>query len=192
MNTAGDAADQVMRESIQITEASIRLAGMGAKNLAALLLALAHDQQKMKGKTSLQRLLKDGRELKVCRLKTKDLAQFHQEAKRYGVLYTPIIDKKSNDGICDLMIRAEDVSKINHILDRMGYLIQADPSDKKAIDEKKNPVLENSLSKQAHTSEPNLSTTTKATERPSVKSRLQAAKTAAMSEQVKPSKELTR
>ena len=49
MNTGGDAADLMVRESIQITESSIKLAGLGAKNLAALLIALAQDNQKLQG-----------------------------------------------------------------------------------------------------------------------------------------------
>ena len=69
MNTGGDAADLMVRESIQITESSIKLAGLGAKNLAALLIALAQDNQKLQGKTTLKRLLSEGKELKVFPLK---------------------------------------------------------------------------------------------------------------------------
>lgn len=40
MSIGADAADQMVREGIQITESAVRLAALGAKNLAALLIAL--------------------------------------------------------------------------------------------------------------------------------------------------------
>ena len=57
MNTGADAADMMVRESIQITESAVKLAGLGAKNLAALLIALANDNQKLQGQATLKRLL---------------------------------------------------------------------------------------------------------------------------------------
>ena len=41
MSTSGETADLMVREGIQITESALKLAGLGAKNLAALLIALA-------------------------------------------------------------------------------------------------------------------------------------------------------
>lgn len=134
MNTGGDAADQMVRESIQITESAAKLAGLGAKNLAALLLALAKDNQKSKGKTNLSRMLREGRELKVFRIKIPDLQNFHKEAKQYGVLYTTIRDKNNTDGLCDILARAEDVSKINRIIERMGYPIPIKENERKNAD----------------------------------------------------------
>ena len=52
MSTSGETADLMVRESIQITESAVKMAALGAKNLAALLLALANDNQKIAGKTS--------------------------------------------------------------------------------------------------------------------------------------------
>lgn len=53
MSTNGETADLVVREGIQITESAVKLAGLGAKNLAALLIALANDSQKISGKTNI-------------------------------------------------------------------------------------------------------------------------------------------
>ena len=50
MSTSGETADLMVREGIQITESAVKLAGLGAKNLAALLIALANDNQKLSGK----------------------------------------------------------------------------------------------------------------------------------------------
>ena len=121
MNTGGDAADLMVRESIQITESSIKLAGLGAKNLAALLIALAQDNQKLQGKTTLKRLLSEGKELKVFPLKVDDISAFKDLSKEYGVLFTPIINKAEKTAYCDVLAKAEDVSKINRIFEKMGY-----------------------------------------------------------------------
>ena len=117
MNTGGDAADLMVRESIQITESSIKLAGLGAKNLAALLIALAQDNQKLQGKTTLKRLLSEGKELKVFPLKVDDISAFKDLSKEYGVLFTPIINKAEKTAYCDVLAKAEDVSKINRIFE---------------------------------------------------------------------------
>lgn len=134
MNTGGDVADQMVRGGIQITESAAKLTGLGAKNLAALLLALAKDNQKTKGKTRLTRLLREGKQLKVFRIKTPDLQDFKKEAKRYGVLYTAIIEKNNADGLCDILTRAEDVSKINRIMERMGYPVPSREYERKNAD----------------------------------------------------------
>ena len=65
MSEASAAADQLTREGIQFTEMTAKLAGLGAKNLAALVMALMKDSEKLAGKTSLRRLLQDGKELKL-------------------------------------------------------------------------------------------------------------------------------
>ena len=44
MNTGGDAAERLVRDSLMITEEAVKLAGLGAKNLAAILVALANEE----------------------------------------------------------------------------------------------------------------------------------------------------
>lgn len=62
MNIGADAADQMLRTGIQITEAAVRLAALGAKNLAALLFALASNP-KSRGAITTRRLVKTGQSL---------------------------------------------------------------------------------------------------------------------------------
>ena len=76
MSTNGETADLMVREGIQITESALKLAGLGAKNLAALLIALANDNQKLAGKTNLKRLIHDGEELTIFSVKQEDLKGF--------------------------------------------------------------------------------------------------------------------
>lgn len=90
MSTNGETADMVVRESIQITESAVKLAGLGAKNLAALLMAVAKDNPKLSGKTGLKRLIQDGEELAIFSVKQEDLRGFQMESKRYGVCSIPL------------------------------------------------------------------------------------------------------
>ena len=118
MSYQGDAAEQVVRLSLETGEIAVRLAGSGAKQIAILLYAILKDQQKTKGKIRLSNLLRSGKELKVFAVKDGDLKKFCQEAKKYGVLYCVLKDKDATDGITDIMVRAEDASKINRIFER--------------------------------------------------------------------------
>lgn len=121
MNTSGDAAESIVRMSLQGFEVAVRLSGSGAKNIAALLVAILKDKQQTKGKTRLTNMLKSGKELKVFTVKEEDLKKFTEEAKRYGVLFCALKSKgKSVDGMVDIMVRAEDASKINRIVDRFN------------------------------------------------------------------------
>lgn len=113
-----DAAEQIVNMSLKGIEVLAKITGAGAKNLATYLYAVLKDQKKTKGKTRLEGLLRSGKELKVFAVKNEDLQKFTQEAKRYGVLYCALRDKKSLDGMCDIMVRTEDASKINRIVER--------------------------------------------------------------------------
>ena len=62
MDVRGDVADLMVKESIQLTEASIKLLASGSKNLTALLWALAKDNKKLVGKTGMGRLLRESKE----------------------------------------------------------------------------------------------------------------------------------
>ena len=78
------------------------------------------DKKKTAGKTNLVNMLKSGKELKVFSVRQEDFKKFTEEAKRYGVLYSALINKKtsSRDGVVDIMVKAEDAAKINRIVDR--------------------------------------------------------------------------
>ncbi len=115
---SGDAAEQVVRLSLETGEVAVKLAGTGAKQLAILLYAILREQKKTKGKTRLTNMLRSGKELKVFAVKDSDLQLFCREAKKYGVLYCVLKDRDATDGITDIMVRAEDASKINRIFER--------------------------------------------------------------------------
>ncbi|KXG77136.1 PcfB family protein [Thermotalea metallivorans] len=118
MNSGTDAADQIVNMSLKGIEVMAKISGVGAKNLATYLYAVLKGQKKTKGKIRLEGLLRSGKELKVFAVRNEDLKKFCQEAKRYGVLYCALRDKNDTDGMCDIMVRAEDASKINRIVER--------------------------------------------------------------------------
>ena len=120
MSYSGDAAEQVVRMSLETGDVAIRLAGSGAKQLAILLYAILREQKKTQGKTRLANMLRSGKELKVFAVKDSDLKLFCREAKKYGVLYCVLKDRDATDGITDIMVRAEDASKINRIFERFN------------------------------------------------------------------------
>ena len=120
MSYSGDAAEQVVRLSLETGEVAVKLAGAGAKQLAILLYAILREQKKTKGKTRLTNMLRSGKELKVFAVKDSDLQLFCREAKKYGVLYCVLKDRDATDGITDIMVRAEDASKINRIFERFN------------------------------------------------------------------------
>ena len=120
MDVSGDVADLMVKESIQLTEASIKLLAAGSKNLAALLWALAKDNKKLVGKTGMGRLLRESKELKVFQIKESDLAEFRAFAKK-NVLYSIVKDKRRTDGIVDLVTNVDFVSQVNLFMERRGY-----------------------------------------------------------------------
>lgn len=120
MNYSGDAAEQIVRMSLNGVEVAAKISGKAAERLAVLLYAVLKDQKKTRGKTRLTNMLKSGKELKVFAVKDTDLQKFCTEAKKYGVLYCVLKDTNADDGLTDIMVRAEDASKVNRIFERFG------------------------------------------------------------------------
>ena len=120
MSYSGEAADQVVRLSLNGVEVAAKLSGSAAKQLAIMIYAILKDQKKTKGKIRLTNMLRSGKELKVFAVKDGDLQKFCEEAKKYGVLYCVLKDNNAADGLTDIMVRAEDAGKINRIFERFG------------------------------------------------------------------------
>lgn len=119
MDAGSEAVDLMVREGLQITEASIKLLAAGSKNLAAFIYALAKDNKRMSGRTNMGRLLREGKELRVFQLRESDLAAFHAYAKK-GVLYAVVKDKNARDGLVDLITNVDFAAQVNLFLERHG------------------------------------------------------------------------
>ena len=120
MNYSGDAAEQVVRLSLEGFEVVCRLSGSAAKNIAVMMAAVLKEEKRTKGKARLTSLLKSGKELKVFSIQSKDLKVFCQQAKKYGILYCVLKDKNNKDpnALVDIIARAEDASKIQRVMER--------------------------------------------------------------------------
>ena len=120
MDASGEVADLMVKESIQLTEESIKLLAAGCKNLTAFLYALAKDNKKLVGKTSMKRLLRDEKELKTFCIKAEDLEDFRKYAKP-NILFAAIRDTKKDDGLVALVTNTDFVSQVNLFMQRRGY-----------------------------------------------------------------------
>lgn len=152
MNTSGEVADQIVRMSLCGVEVAAKITGAGAKQLALMLYSIMKDQKKTKGKTRLESMLKNGKELKVFSVRKEDLKKFTTEAKRYGVLYCVLQDKNGTDGLTDIFVRAEDSSKINRIIERFK-IATVDTASIKSDIEKRRSEKENQKEDEKQSSE---------------------------------------
>lgn len=73
MNTSGEAADQVVRMTLNGVEVAAKLSGAAAKQVAVMLYAILKDQKRTKGKMRLSSMLRSGKELRVFAVQDKDL-----------------------------------------------------------------------------------------------------------------------
>ncbi len=124
MDVSAEAADLVVREGIQATEAAAKLTGSALKNVAALLLALAKQDMKVVGRTTAQRLARDtSAPAVVIHLKAEDKGKFQKLAKEFGILYF-IAQKKGNDtGILNVVSNQNYAAQLNAVMEQMGYPI---------------------------------------------------------------------
>lgn len=121
LNT-GEAADQVIKMGLNGAEVALRITGVAAKEVATMLYAILKDNKKSKGRTRLENLIRTGRPLTIFTVKASDYDQFKIEAKKYGILYSGIRDSKmSDDGMVDIIVKQEDASRINRIVERFKF-----------------------------------------------------------------------
>ena len=120
MNQSSDAAEQIIRMSLEGFEVSAKIVGSGAKELAVLIYTVMKNKEQTSGKAKLSNMLKSGKPLTVFSISNDNLKKFQSEAKRYGILYCALVDKKSKspDGLVDVIVRKEDAGRINRIIDR--------------------------------------------------------------------------
>ena len=120
MSVNGDVSEQVVRLSLEGFEVLARLTGSGAKNVAAMIYTIMKDKKQTKGKTKLNNMLRAGKPLKIFTIKKEDLKTFSKESKNYGISYCALVDRnnKDLDGMVDVMVKEEDASRINRIVER--------------------------------------------------------------------------
>ena len=129
MNNSGDAAEQIVRMSLEGVNVAARITGSAAKEIALLLLAALKSPEKntetklkLKGKERLNSMLKSGKPLEIFSVKESDIKKFMQGAKQYGIVYCVLRKtKNSPDGLCDIMVKADDAPKISRLIERFKF-----------------------------------------------------------------------
>lgn len=200
MNVSSDAAEQVVRMTLEGMEVAIKITGQGTKLAAVRLAAALNEEQKTRGKARITSMLKTGKPLKVYEIRQKDLKTFAQEAKRYGVLYTVLKDKHdhSENATIDIISRVEDASKIQRITERFKLTTVDAAEMTNSFTERKFPKKGNPSTarmERGDQSGPNSTRTdssqrtTSNSEKPSVKEKLEGYKKEIELKKVVPAKE---
>lgn len=172
-DVSSEAADLVVKEAIQVAEGAIKLAGLGIKNIAAFLIAISSQNNKVVGKTTAKRLARDPAPAEVIHIKKEDMGRFRRLAKQYGVLYFFVHKKGAKDGITNVVSNANYAPQLNAIMEELGYPVPKQAKEEKPIKketprtppEKSSPGRENGLKPRAGTS---------TDKKPSVRGRLAA------------------
>ena len=123
MDVSAEAADLVVKEGIQATESAVKLAGSALKNVAALLLALKRQDNKVVGQTNAKRLARDPAPAVVIPLKREDMGQFKKLAKEYGILYFIAQKKGSTAGYVNVVSNQNYAAQLNAVMEAMAYPI---------------------------------------------------------------------
>lgn len=122
MNTSADAADQVVRMSLNGAEVALKVSGKGAAKISKLLYQAlknaSSENNKTQGAMRLKNLVRSGKRLEVCQIRDTDLKCFCTEAKNYGILYTILKDRDATDGMTEIMYKFEDESKVKRIYEK--------------------------------------------------------------------------
>lgn len=134
MNTSGDAAEQIVRLSLEGTEVALKITGSAAKNVAAMLYAVLKEQKKTKGRARVETMLRRNKPMKVFTVKREDCREFTRRAKSYGILFCPVPFKKGDDTV-DILVDQEDAARINHIVEKF-HLASVDTTSIKSEIEK--------------------------------------------------------
>ena len=130
MDNGAQAAETITRVVIMGSTFILGLGGKVALSVARFAAAAMDPNAKQSGKLRLKTLLQSGSELKVFTLQGEaNYQRFAAEAKNYGILYSVVkrTDEDVQGEVYDLLVRAEDASKINRVIEKF-HLIEVEGS----------------------------------------------------------------
>ena len=120
----GSEVEQLMYVTFQGVELALRLSGSGIKNLAQLIIAASKDDGRLNMRRGEVRdvasLLRENKPLVTYKIDIDDIKRFRQLSKQYGLLYTVVKDAKSEDFMCTVILKEEEVPMLNNIIKDMG------------------------------------------------------------------------
>lgn len=123
MLNGSDAADQVVRYTLEGTEVALKISGLAAKNVATYLIAVLNENKKTRGKAGIERMLREGKPIKLFQIPTEQLKAFAKESKKYGFLFYALFDKHNPAPETDIMVFAKDAARVNRVLDKLSLAI---------------------------------------------------------------------
>ena len=77
----GEAAEQVVKMSLEGFQIAAKVTGAGAKDVAVLLYTLMKRKEQTSGKSKLTNMLKTGKPLSVFSVRNEDLKKFKEKVK---------------------------------------------------------------------------------------------------------------
>ena len=117
----GEAADQMVRMMLSSGEVVARLTGSALKNLLALTMALAKNNQTISGKVNMTRMLRETRDLRVFPMTPKQYKQFQKHAKKQKILFSAIKDRDGKGKLIDVVMPVTELDRANVIFERIMY-----------------------------------------------------------------------
>lgn len=123
MLNGSDAADQVVRYTLEGTEVALKISGLAAKNVATYLIAVLNENKKTRGRAGIERMLREGKPIKLFQIPTDQLKAFAKESKKYGFLFYAMLDKHNPAPETDLMVFAKDAARVNRVLDKLSLAV---------------------------------------------------------------------
>lgn len=123
MINGSDAADQVVKYTLEGTEVALKLSGLAAKNVATYLIAVLNENKKTRGRAGIERMLREGKPIKLFQIPTEQLKAFAKESKKYGFLFYALLDKHNPAPETDLMVFAKDAARVNRVLDKLSLAV---------------------------------------------------------------------
>ena len=117
----GEAADQMVRMMLSGGEMTVRLGGSVLKNLLALTMALAKNNQTISGKVSMAKMLRETRDLRLFPMTPEQYQQFRKHAKKQKILFSAIKDKDGKGKLIDVVMPVTELDRANLIFERIMY-----------------------------------------------------------------------
>ena len=117
----GEAADQMVRMMLSGGEVAVRLGGSALKNLLALTMALAKNNQTISGKVNMTKILRETRDVRLFPMTPEQYQKFQKHAKKQKILFSAIKDKDGKGKLIDVVMPVTELDRANLIFERIMY-----------------------------------------------------------------------
>ena len=97
MSESSQAAEQIIKMTLDGTEYAVRIAGSIGTELAKKLSDAMRSSRPSRGRNRLKELLRSGKELSLFSIQNRDVNRFAKEARRYGITFSMVKDRNEKD-----------------------------------------------------------------------------------------------